>query len=156
MIRTVLLRLGLVGPRTAAERADQAMRRRTRQAARIAAELRPEHGINAEAMAAGVILLDALVDRGCKRASRYVLEGKTVEAGRALAIQDMAAEIRTDHGYEMAKQFRGRMQEMPVILLLTPEAHEYLPKRIAEREVKIRADLAYVERLTRGGRTGRR
>ena len=73
-----------------------------------------------------------------------------------LAIQDMAAEIRTDHGYEMAKQFRGRMQEMPVILLLTPEAHEYLPRRIAELEAKIRDDVAYVERLTRGGRTGRR
>lgn len=80
-------------------------------------------GIDRYAAAAAAMTLDYLVDLACKEASAYVVKGANVNDARALAVQDLAGSIRAVHGYEMAKRWREKVTGMPVLLLLTPEAH---------------------------------
>lgn len=74
-------------------------------------------------VAAATLTLEEMVAEGCRIASGYVIKGGSIESSRHLAIQDLTPAIRQMHGRQMAQEYRERMLDMPVLLLLTPEAH---------------------------------
>ncbi|MCW5697345.1 MAG: hypothetical protein KIS96_11520 [Bauldia sp.] len=118
-------------------------RRRPLDAERIAMKAARRYANAPEAIAAGIdryviaaqtMTIDELLKVGSRVASRYVIEGKRINVARSLAIQDLAGSIREINGYEMAKEWRGLMEAMPVLLLLSPEAHRAAARNVAALE----------------------
>ncbi len=116
-------------PRTPAELADMVLHRGIQTALKYAAQ--NGGGIERFVLAGEMMVMDDLVHNAHQRASAYVIEGKTIQASRMLAVQDMSKTIRAQLGYEVAKEFRARVMSLPIMLLLSEEAIQAVNKRLS-------------------------
>jgi len=122
-VRERALMAGMVEPRTNGEKRLLNYYQNVKEIERRA---RGDISIDAYTNAGASMVLDDYLKQGAKLASAYVIKGDTVEAGRHLAIQDLAYRVRAAQGYAMSKDFRYYMTIMPVLQLLSPEAHQVI------------------------------